>query len=140
MNQQASRIMKKGHGMQKGHKRNKVQGFTLIEIMIVIAIIGVLAAIAIPQFSLYRVRSFNAAAQADLKNAATAQEAYFMDHGTYCPVKTDLIGATYMLFFSEGVDFAILDANTEAYGYLMRARHERGDTTFTLSGPGGSIN
>ena len=42
--------------------------------MIVIAIIGILAAIAIPQFSAYRVRSYNSASNADLRNAATAQE------------------------------------------------------------------
>jgi type IV pilus assembly protein PilA len=60
------------------------QGFTLIELMIVIAIIGILAAIAIPQFSAYRTRSYNSSAQSDLRNAATAQEAYFVDESTYC--------------------------------------------------------
>ncbi len=59
------------------------KGFTLIELLIVVAIIGILAAIAIPQFSTYRVKSYNTAAASDLKNVKTALEAFYADNQKY---------------------------------------------------------
>ncbi len=58
-------------------------GFTLIELLIVVAIIGILAAIAMPQFAAYRQKAFNAQAQADLSNIRTSLEGYYYDYSHY---------------------------------------------------------
>jgi type IV pilus assembly protein PilA len=61
----------------------KCMGFTLIELMIVIAIISILAAIAIPEFAKYRESSMDAAAKSALRNLAVAQENYYYFNNTY---------------------------------------------------------
>ena len=62
--------------MAAGSKRGE-KGFTLIELMIVIAIIGILAAIAIPNFIAYRNKSFCSGAESDSKKVAAAIGEYF---------------------------------------------------------------
>lgn len=61
----------------------KPSGFTLIELMIVVVIIGVLAAIAIPKFSNTKEKAYIASMKSDLRNLVTAEEAYFADSTAY---------------------------------------------------------
>jgi len=64
-------------------RRGPRRGFTLIELLIVVVILGILAAIAIPKFQNTKGKAHAGAIKSDLKNLATAQEAYFYENGTY---------------------------------------------------------
>lgn len=60
-------------------------GFTLVELLIAMVIAGVLTALAIPQMTVVRERSYVATMKSDLRNLGTAQEAYFVDNQAYAP-------------------------------------------------------
>ncbi|MGZ8379648.1 MAG: type IV pilin protein [Gemmatirosa sp.] len=64
-------------------RTNNRKGFSLIELLIVVVIIGILAAIAIPKFANTKEKAYIAQMKSDLKNLASAQESYFADKNTY---------------------------------------------------------
>ncbi|MCL4537320.1 MAG: prepilin-type N-terminal cleavage/methylation domain-containing protein [Nitrospirae bacterium] len=68
------------------------RGFTLVELLIVIAIIAILAAIAIPQFAQYRQRAVESSMTSDIKAAATAVEAVYVDAQTYNALAVAIAG------------------------------------------------
>lgn len=92
------------------------RGFTLIELLIVVVIIGILAAIAIPKFQNTKGKANAASLKSDLRNLATAQEAYFYDNSTYA---TDVSLLSYSN--SPGVVLSIIDAT--ASGWSAMATH-----------------
>ena len=69
------------------------KGFTLIELLIVVVIIGIHAAIAIPKFANTKEKAYIASMKSDLRNLVTAQEAYFADHANmYAPDYNSISG------------------------------------------------
>ena len=73
----------------EGYLRTQ-RGFTLIELLIVVVIVGILAAIAIPKFANTKQKSYVAQMKSDLRNLATAEEAFFYDSTYYTTNLTTL--------------------------------------------------
>ena len=125
----------------KINKRKKSKGFTLIELLVVVAIVGILAAIAIPQFAAYRARGFNARVEADARNAATAEEAYFVDNNAYFVGACSGL-ATFGFNGSDGVNCAA--AASGADGFTITTDHAKasftGGCVWTSNPAGGAAN
>lgn len=122
------------------------KGFTLIELMIVVAIIGILAAIAIPQFASYRTKAFNSAAQSDLRTAQTMFEDFFNNNSKY-PNATSV--GTGTLTITDGTTSASLTTSSNVYfvskagtsnqTYSAGTKHTSGDTGYEVNSDGGPM-
>jgi type IV pilus assembly protein PilA len=94
--------------------RKSAKGFTLIELMIVVAIIGILAAIAIPNFLKFQAKAKQSEAKTNLAAVFTAQTSYFSEQGVY--------GGSF-------VDINWAPSGTPRYGYGL-STNQLGNATF----------
>jgi type IV pilus assembly protein PilA len=113
------------------------QGFTLLELIVVVAVLGILVAIAIQQFQLHRARAIDASMRSDLKNAALAMESYYGEFLSYPTTETAILMVGYRK--TSGVTLAI-SVPTPSTFTLTAARPNGSQPSFTFDSSTGLIN
>lgn len=98
-------------------------GFTLLELLVVVSIVGILASIAIPQYASYRARGFDSIVESQVRHVATGQEAYFAGNSTYTTDVASLDG----MVIDEGVTITISAGNSGdiASSFKIHGTHDQ---------------
>ena len=116
-------------------------GFTLIELLIVLVIIGILLAIAVPSYLGFKDRANKAAAQANVRSAIPAAEAYYSDNGNYASMDIASGAAPNaggLKGIDQGIQLTKVTVTGGGTGYTLCA--VSGSWHATVAGPGGTIN
>ncbi len=90
--------------------------FTLVELLVVVAIVGILAALALPRLGAARGKAARAAGLSDLHHIATAQESYFADSSRYA---ADADTAQLRIVLSRGVGGLVVDGDATGWHALV---------------------
>ena len=116
-------------------RMNNEKGFTLIELLIVIAIIGILAAIAIPQFNQYKTRAYDSDSKANLHNLYLACKAYWADNtsSSTCGL-TQATGTSYGFIQSSKV--TVTAASAAETAFTAKAQHTSSATVYAIDANG----
>jgi len=112
-------------------------GMTLLELLVVVAVVGILASIAIQQVSLYRARAFDASMRSDLKNAALAMESYYGEFLEYPNTQAAILLVGYRN--TSGVSLTINITSPSTFT-LTAARPNGSQLSFTYDSTTGLIN
>jgi type IV pilus assembly protein PilA len=114
------------------------KGFTLIELLIVIAIIGILAAVAIPQFNQYKVRAYDSAMKADLHNLFLSCKAFWGDNGSGADCDEAAVSAVaYGFVTSPGVSITLaVGADTKEATFNAQADHTDSANSYSIDDGG----
>lgn len=114
--------------MTLGGSEQKDQGFSLIELLVVIIIIGMLAGIAIPVFINQRVKGYDTTARSDLRNLAQFQEGYLAG-GTRYALISDIVAAGDGVRVSDDITLSVL-LYDGSRGFCLSAKHAGSPTTW----------